>query len=181
MRGHPAPDLVGQRFGRLTVVSRASNRRNKSYWSCKCECGGEIVAQGVQMRSGRTHSCGCLQRDLASAARITHGATKRGQRWPEWGVWRQMINRCYRKATEAYSRYGARGICVCDRWRFGDGQMSAFECFIADMGRRPSPDLSIERMNNDGNYEPSNCKWATSAEQAANRRPIRSQSLKAAS
>jgi hypothetical protein len=81
-----------------------------------------------------------------------------------------MIRRCYRPETESFKYYGARGIGVCDRWRYGEGGLSAFQCFIADMGRRPSKDLSIDRENNDGDYSPDNCRWATSVEQAANKR-----------
>lgn len=173
MRGHLAPDMTSQKFGRLTVVSKAATRGNKSFWKCRCECGADGEFGGVQMRSGKTRSCGCLQKEELRARRLRHGATTRGDRWPEWGIWRAMINRCHRPKTEAFERYGARGIVVCDRWRSGVAAhgLSGFECFIADMGRRPAPDLSIERRNNDGNYEPSNCCWATASEQAANRRP----------
>jgi hypothetical protein len=81
-----------------------------------------------------------------------------------------MINRCYRPTTGNFHNYGGRGITVCDRWRFGEGGLSGFECFIGDMGRRPDPALSVDRINNDGDYEPANCKWATAKEQANNRR-----------
>ena len=100
----------------------------------------------------------------------THGATRKGKHWPEYGVWEQMKNRCYRKTTASFKYYGARGIKVCDRWLHGEGGKSGFECFITDMGRRPDKGYSVDRKRTEGDYEPSNCKWSTAKEQAANRR-----------
>lgn len=173
MRGRFATNLVGDRFGRLVVLERApprAGRTGKARWHCRCDCGAGHMVEGGYLRSGKSKSCGCPQRELVAARKTRHGATTRAARWPEWAVWHSMISRCHRPKTQSFERYGARGIAVCDRWRFGEGAVSGFECFIADMGRRPSADLSIDRINNDGNHEPSNCRWATAAQQIANRR-----------
>jgi hypothetical protein len=165
-----AIDETGNTYGRLRVLSRAPSHRGKVMWRCLCECGSEAIIQGMRLRVGKTRSCGCFQREAASARSSKHGATRRVGRWPEWGVWRQMLNRCYRPQTVSFERYGGRGISVCDRWRFGEGDRTGFECFVADVGRRPAKGLSIDRIDNDGNYEPGNVRWATSKQQAANRR-----------
>jgi len=166
-------DLVGQRFGRLIVVAAAGQWRvtRKAAWRCLCDCGQEKITSGEYLRAGKTTSCGCFQREDLAARRLKHGATKKNSHWPEYGVWLTMKNRCTRPDQDSYKYYGGRGILVCDRWIKGNGLHGGFECFIADMGRRPTPLHSIERVNNDGNYEPSNCKWATKQEQAQNRRP----------
>lgn len=166
-----ATDMIGQRFGRLLVVRRAGSRRRKAVWSCRCDCGNDHEVVGQDLRAGKSHSCGCLQRELISARKTTHGATTTAGHWPEWGVWRQMLNRCYRPATASFRNYGGRGIRVCDRWRHGADGQTGFECFVADVGRRPGPSLQIDRIDNDGDYEPGNCRWVTAKQQAANRRP----------
>lgn len=164
-----AINMLGKQFGRLVVFESAGSDGKRHNWKCLCECGTVGIYQGQRLRDGKTRSCGCFQREDLAERKLRHGATRRHERWPEWGVWRAMINRCYRPEQKGFNRYGGRGITVCDRWRFGEDWLTGFECFIADMGRRPAPDLSIERKNNDGNYEKSNCKWATRIEQANNR------------
>lgn len=152
-------DLTGKAFGKLRVISYAgAGRSNVSLWHCRCECGEAKIITGHALRrsSKPSRSCGCMSR---AAARI-HGMWQS----PEFRVWSTMKDRCYRKESKGYECYGGRGIAVCQRW------LSSFEAFFADMGARPTPQHSLDRINVDGNYESSNCRWATSFEQARNRR-----------
>lgn len=157
-------DRTGTRYGRLLVVARAKNGTgNKSRWVCRCDCDPQttIIVQGGNLHDGHTTSCGCMKG--IGGDRDMHGAT----RTPEHRAWVGMKLRCSNPNTKGYSRYGGRGIQVCDRWR------DSFSAFLADMGPRPSPRHSVERRNNDGNYEPDNCYWATDAEQTRNTRQNR--------
>ena len=151
-------DLIGKSFHRLTVIESAGqNEYKQTVWRCVCECGNEKVAIGTRLKGGYTKSCGCLNKEAVKKANTTHG--EKGT--PVYNSWMGMIQRCTNKKHEKYKHYGARGIKVCERWR-------KFENFFGDMGKRPK-EKTLDRLDVNGNYELSNCKWATHTEQHNNR------------
>ena len=154
MREHGVPD------SRLAVICRAENRKNGTVrWQCQCSCGSTVVADGTKLRSGKIKSCGCYSKER----KFKHGETCVNSRL--YRIWNNMKRRCYCETTPCYKNYGARGICVCDEWR---ENFVAFKCWALANGY--TDDLTIEREDGDGNYEPSNCHWATMKEQENNTR-----------
>lgn len=151
-------EMAGERFGRLVVLARNGSIGKHVAWSCRCDCGNMVVVSGRDMRVGATKSCGCFQKEATSIRATTHGHTKGKLPSPEYYSWGAMHSR-----YKDHINYSERGITVCDRWK-------VFENFLADMGPRPVGNYSIERIDNDGNYEPGNCKWATDTEQLRNTR-----------
>jgi len=150
-------DLTGQKFGRLTVFERGANdKRCAAMWLCKCDCGNKSTVRGAHLRSGRILSCGCYAKDQHT----THGKARSA----EYRTYYNMIKRCEYENDNRYKDYGGRGIQVCFEWR------QSFEQFLSDMGPRPSDSHSIDRTDVNGNYEPSNCRWADIETQERNKR-----------
>lgn len=146
-------DIRGERSGRLLAIRPVNtNSKGELMWLCKCDCGNKVIVRGCYLRQKRTKSCGCITR--------IHGMTHT----TEHVIWQNMINRCYKRSNNRFSDYGGRGITVNKKWRV------SFVSFYEDMGKRPSLNHSIDRKNNDGNYNKRNCRWATRSEQQANSR-----------
>lgn len=163
--GRTVIDRTGQRFGRLTVL-RMLRRDSATFAVCRCDCGREVDVRPAHLADGTTKACGCLRSETVSARQRRHGEGNNGAESPEYRAWRGMMNRCSEKAPPERRRiYYERGITVCQRWR------DSFEAFLADVGRKPSPEHTLDRFpDNDGHYEPGNVRWATLSEQARNRR-----------
>lgn len=153
--------MICEKFHRLTVIRQDTSRKNKSrrYWMCRCECGQWVSVTTADLRSGNTKSCGCWKRDKAIEQATTHGESKSKL----YGVWNAMMARCYNPNVERYSRYGARGIKVCDEWLHN---YVAFRDWALSNGYTDG--LTIDRIDVNGNYCPDNCRWATKADQMKN-------------
>lgn len=157
-------DMVGKRYNRLTVLSREpNNKRGHAMWLCVCDCGNLIVANGSNIRNNHTQSCGCLVSDRTIDRCTTHG--KGNSRYMH--SWQTMKQRCTNPNNRKFYCYGGRGISVCDEW------LNSFEAFYNYVSQLPhfgEQGYSLDRINNDGNYEPGNVRWATAIEQANNKR-----------
>lgn len=155
-------NIIGQVFGRLTVINFDYVHKGKAYWLCECKCGNRKVIVGVNLITGNAKSCGCYNSEVASKRSIERNTIHGQYNSPTYNSWCSMMQRCTNKNYKRYKDYGGRGITVCNRWYI-------FENFLEDMGERPEG-LSLDRIDNEGNYESGNCKWSISKEQSSNRR-----------
>lgn len=155
-------DLTGKKFSKLTVLNLSKQKiGNKTYWDCLCECGAKKSIRGDFLASASTISCGCQRIIANKTTKAKHGHSRQGEVTRAYRIWYSMKQRCNNKTHESYHKYGGRGIEVCSRWS------DSFVLFLEDMGEPPE-NMSIDRINVNGNYEPGNCRWATSIEQSRN-------------
>ena len=164
-------DLTGQRFGKLIVVAEGEKKKGRmdSYWICVCDCGNTTnPIAGYNLRKGITKSCGCYRKAVNSSRDTNHGMSGTHI----YKVWESMKSRCFNSKTPQYKYYGARGITMCPEWK---NSFMEFYDFVSRLPHFDEPGYTIDRINNDGNYEPGNVRWATMKEQQNNKRNRRSE------
>jgi hypothetical protein len=159
-------NITGRVYHHLSVIGFVGTRGEgkDAMWRCRCVCGKEHDVIGYALRKGTTKSCGCRKEEMRAPHITTHGHSRGGKVSQEYAVWRNMYNRCYRPKDISYHNYGGRGIRVCDPW------LGNFGNFFADMGPKPTPKHSIDRIDTEGNYCPANCRWSSGIEQHSNKR-----------
>lgn len=167
MSGRKPLQLIGKTFGRLTVIDQAENKNGFTYWKCRCSCGNIVTIKGVNLKIGKTKSCGCLNRDVV-IQRNKDNADGKYRNSRLYRIYYGMRTRCYNKDDIGYKAYGSRGITICDEWL---NDFLVFQDWALKNGYQDN--LSIDRINNDGNYEPSNCRWVDGKTQSNNRRSNR--------
>lgn len=156
-------DISGHRFGKLTACDFVGIVKHRAIWSCHCDCGRDSEHPTSDLRSGNTTSCGCVKASIGKTSNLTHGASAEGKTTRTYNIYRSMIQRCTNPNSKSYGDYGGRGIGVCDEW------LKGYVNFLAEMGECPDG-YSIERLDVNGNYTRSNCKWIPQADQARNTR-----------
>lgn len=153
-------NISGVRFGRLVVSESGERVGPKRAWVCKCDCGATVPVIGGNLRSGNTQSCGCMAAELTKKRSWKHGMSNT----PEYHSWQHMIRRCYETKHTSFKYYGAKGIQVCTQWLWD------FQQFFNDVGPRPTPEHTLGRIKDQGNYEPGNCEWQTPEQQGVSSR-----------
>lgn len=160
-----AKDITGQRFNLLVAISPAANVKKEIHWLCRCDCGKETICSGGNLRSGHTKSCGCLKAQAQQYGSVTHGMTHTSI----YHTWNKMRQRCQNPNHDRFADYGGRGIRVCDTW---SNSFEAFHDYVSRLSHFNESGRSLDRINNDGNYEPGNVRWATRVQQNRNTRQV---------